>query len=65
MAWYLIVIRNGQHFFATRRYFERHFVEQLAKQLHETWPDAKINMCYVSETTSIDTLYGDDSKIVK
>mgnify|MGYP001054130914 FL=1 len=57
MAWYLIVIRNGQHFFATRRYFEKHFVEQLAKQLHETWPDAKINMCYVSETTSIDTLY--------
>lgn len=57
MAWYLIVIRYDQHFFATRHYFEKHFVERLAEQLHETWPDAKIEMCYVNETTSITTLY--------
>lgn len=57
MSWYILVVRNGKHFFATRQYDDKHFVEELAEQLHNKWPDAKIELCYVSTVTTIDTLY--------
>lgn len=61
MYWYLIVLRNGKHFFATRHYFERSFVIKLAEQLHELMPDASIKLYYGVETITDTTLYKGDS----
>lgn len=61
MYWYLIVVRNGQHFFATRHYFERSFVINLAAQLHELMPDAVIKLEYGRETITETTLYKRDN----
>lgn len=58
MYWYLIVVRNGQHFFATRHYFERPFVIKLAEQLHELMPDAIIKLEHGCETITETALYG-------
>lgn len=61
MYWYLIVLRNDKHFFATRHYFEKSFVMSLAEQLHELMPDATIKLFHGVETTTDTTLYKGDS----
>lgn len=62
MYYYLIVLdSNGQHFFATRHYFELHFVQHLAEQLHTLLPDMTIELVKGCDTSTIDTLYTPDN----
>lgn len=61
MYWYLIVLRNGKHFFATRHYFEKSFIMSLAKQLHKLLPDATIKLYYGVETSTETILYKGDN----
>ena len=58
MYWYLIVLRNGKRFFATRNYFEESFIMGLAEQLHELMPDATIKLYCGVETSTETILYG-------
>ena len=58
MYYYLIVLDSkGNHFFATRHYFELHFVQHLAKRLHALLPDCTIKLCKGEDKVTMNTLY--------